>query len=106
LIDTNHTSTQQRRIFIGTSKKESVGVNFATDKQRRSGYVYIVCDPGGGIDVNIEYRKLAGEFNQKYFEQEIAFRYHISRAYIRGAVPVGSTLPYFEIPNPSYKYKR
>jgi hypothetical protein len=93
-------------IFIGTSKSEDVGVGFAINKGRRSGYVYIVCDPGGGIDVNIEYRKQTGEMNQNYREQEVAFKHRIPRAYIRGAVPVGSTLPYFEIPNPSYKYKR
>jgi RHS repeat-associated protein len=92
-------------IYVGTSKKFSVGAGFATNKGRHPGFVYVVLDPGGGIDVNKEFRRITGEGSPFFREQEVAFPGGISTQDIRGAVPIGKDLnpTGLEIPNPYYR---
>jgi RHS repeat-associated protein len=65
-------------IFISTSKKESFGIDFATNRGKQSGYLYEICDPGGGIDAGSVYGKKQYKGKHKYKDQaEVGFRYRI-----------------------------
>jgi RHS repeat-associated protein len=92
-------------IYVGTSKKFNVGVGYATNRGRQPGFVYIISDPGDGIDVNQEFRRITGEGNPYFRDQEVAFPGGISTQDIRGAIPVGKDLKStgLEISNPYYR---
>jgi RHS repeat-associated protein len=85
-------------IFIGTSKLNSVAENFAADAAKESrakeklGYVYRICDPGTGLDVNED----LGDRSPYPKQQEVVFT-NIPRKYIIGATsytPTKSAVEY------------
>jgi RHS repeat-associated protein len=98
-------------IYIGTSKIKPPAITFATSNlktgAKRDGYVYEICDPGGGIDIS-EWFKDDLEFFQSNYrkQQEVAFERAISNENIKGATFYDRNRNrgiYYS--NPNYKYK-
>jgi Heat-labile enterotoxin alpha chain len=79
-IKNNRTSA-----YISTSKLKRIGINFAINRQKdiggtRDGYLYTICEPKGGIDINLKY----GREHDYAYQEEIAFEDQILRRYIIG----------------------
>jgi RHS repeat-associated protein len=98
-------------IFIGTSEIRSPAITFATSNiktgAKRDGYVYEICDPGKGININERFKDSLEFFRRKYDKQrEIAFKDIISNENIKGAYFYDQNRnqgPYYK--NPNYKYR-
>uniref|UniRef100_UPI00286C90AB RHS repeat-associated core domain-containing protein n=1 Tax=Chamaesiphon sp. OTE_75_metabat_556 TaxID=2964692 RepID=UPI00286C90AB len=71
-------------IFISTSQKESVAIEFAVDRGKRNGYLYEICDPGNGRSAQKEvYNRREYKGRHEFRDQaEIAFEYEIPGRYI------------------------
>jgi RHS repeat-associated protein len=94
-------------IFVGTSKEFPPAARYATKapgKVRKPGFVYTICDPGGGIDVN-DFYAISGKVNRYERDLEIAFPGSISTRDIRGVIRVNATMEPIgsEVLNPYYK---
>jgi RHS repeat-associated protein len=92
-----------KSIYVGTSKNDGTAKFFATryKESNYSGYVYDICDPGGGIDINERYKNNP---NFKFQDQEeVAFKKAISARNIRGAYSISrdGSQGYYE-KNPGY----
>jgi RHS repeat-associated protein len=90
-------------VYVGTSKNEETGQFFATKYKESNyeGYVYAICDPLGGIDVNERYRN---DSRFKYHKQEeVAFEKPIKARNIRSVYFIKrGGVPSPDIPNPQY----
>jgi hypothetical protein len=98
-------------IYIGTSEIKPPAIKFATSNikkgTKRDGYVYEICDPGKGININERFKDSLEFFRRKYDkDREIAFENFISNENIKGATFYDRNRnkgTYYK--NPNYKYK-
>lgn len=90
--------------FVGTSKFIPPAAFFATKypESKFKGYVYSICDPGGGIDVNQELGNNPGFMKSEYsWQEEVVFAKGIPARFIIGATSYerrnGRPVPYVKI---------
>ncbi|SHO59276.1 hypothetical protein VQ7734_05056 [Vibrio quintilis] len=95
----NYVNFNEPSQYVGTSKIP-VGATEVNTQTGQPGYLYIIDDPGHGIDVNEVYPS-----NPFSHEQEIAFPGGIDSCSIKGCIPIdGNNNPIGEfIANPNFE---